>query len=238
MFNVNAVMLAGRLGADAEIKTLTNGKVASLSLAVDHNFKDRAGKWHTETSWFRVVTFQPWLIDNVLAPQAGKGRQIFVHGALRARSWEQNGKKQNTVEIEVDHTGGITPITDDTAPMNVVMLAGRLGAHADIKTLPGNAGGKVASFNLAADRSFKDRTGEWRNETDWLRVVTFQPSLIDKVLAKQATKGRLVFIQGALRSREWEQGGEKRTTVEIEVDGAGSITPVVEDKVSKEERHG
>lgn len=238
MFTQNTVMLAGRLGADAEIRTLSNSKVASFSMAVDHNFKDRVGKWHTETSWFRVVTFQSWLIDNYLTTQAIKGRLMFVQGALRSRSWEQNGKKQHSVEIEVDHTGGIMPISNDTTPMNTVMLAGRLGAHADIKTLPGNAGGKVASFNLAADRSFKDGKGEWRSETDWLRVVTFQPSLIDKVLAKQATKGRLVLVQGALRSREWEQDGEKRTGIEIEVDASGSITPVVEDKVNKEEKHG
>lgn len=231
MFSLNTVMLSGRLGADADIKPLASGgKVASLSLAVDSNFKDRSGKWHTETSWFRVVTFLPWLIDSVVASEAMKGRQIFVHGALRSRSWEQDGQKRHTVEIEVDPTGGIVPVTKDSAPMNVVMLAGRLGGHAEIKTLPGNGGGKVASFSLAAERSFKDRSGEWRSETDWLRVVTFQPSLIDKVLAKQATKGRLVLVQGALRSREWDQGGEKRTTVEVEVDGSGSITPVVEDK--------
>lgn len=233
MFNQNSAMLTGRLGADAEIKTLTgNRKVATLSIAVDHHFKNRAGKFQTVTHWFRVVTYMPWLIDNVLTDQATKGRQFFVHGSLRARSWEQNGQKHHTVEIEVDHTGGLVPITIDTPPMNLVMLAGRLGAHADIKTMPGEAGGKVASFSLAAERSFKTSAGEWRNETDWLRVFTFLPSLIDKVLAKQGTKGRLMLVQGALRSREWDQDGQKRTSVEIEVDSSTGITPVVEDKAA------
>lgn len=114
--------------------------------------------------------------------------------------------------------------------LNNVMLVGRLGADAEIKVLTGDKG-KVASFNLAVDRSYKDRTGKWHTETDWFRVVTFQPSLIDKVLAKQATKGRLVFVQGALRSRSWEQeDGQKRNSVEIEVDGSGGITPVLEAK--------
>lgn len=115
--------------------------------------------------------------------------------------------------------------------VNTVMLAGRLGADADIKTLPGNKG-KVASFNMAVDRSYKDAAGKWHTETDWFRVVTFVPSLIDKVLAKQATKGRLVFVQGALRARSWEQDGQKRTSVEIEVDATGGITPVVEDRAA------
>lgn len=114
--------------------------------------------------------------------------------------------------------------------VNVVTIAGRLGADAEIKTLPGD-NKKIASFDLAVDRNFKDRNGLWRNETEWFRVVTFQPSLIDKVLAKQATKGRLVFVQGTLRARKWEtSGGDKRTSVEIEVDTTGGITPVVEDK--------
>lgn len=232
MFNTNIAMLVGRLGADAEIKQLANGKVATLSLAVDHNFKNRAGKWQTQTSWFRIVTYMPWLIDNVLATEAMKGRPMYVHGSLRARSWEQDGKKHSTVEIEVDNTGGIVPVAADNPPQNLVMLSGRLGAHADIKTLPGQDGGKVASFSLAAERSFKGGDGQWRNVTDWLRVVTFQPSLIDKVLAKQATKGRLVAVQGSLRSREWAdpQDGEIRTSIEIEVDGSGGIFPVLEDK--------
>lgn len=231
MFTQNCVMLTGRLGADAEIKPLGNGKVASLSLAVDHNFKTRAGKWQTETSWFRVVTYWPWLIDTVLAKEAIKGRAFFIQGALRSRSWDKDGKTYSTVEIEVDASGGIAPLGADSPAVNLVMLAGRLGGHAEIKTLPGANGGKVASFSLAADRSYKDSAGQWQTKTDWLRVVTFQPSLIDKVLAKTATKGRLMLVQGSLRAREWADGdGEIRHSVETEVDGTGAITPVLEDK--------
>jgi len=114
--------------------------------------------------------------------------------------------------------------------VNVVTIAGRLGADAEIKTLPGDTK-KVASFSLAVDRNFKDRNGLWRNETDWFRVVTFQPLLIDNILANQATKGRLVFVQGSLRSRNWKTGdGDERTAFEIEVGPDGGITPVLEDK--------
>ncbi len=114
--------------------------------------------------------------------------------------------------------------------VNVVTIAGRLGADAEIKTLPGDSR-KIASFSLAVDRNYQDRNGLWRNETDWFRVVTFQPALIDKVLAQQATKGRLVFVQGSLRSRNWKTGdGDERTAFEIEVGPDGGITPVLEDK--------
>lgn len=231
MFELNTAIVSGRLGADAEIRQLTSSRAGSFSIAVDHNFKNRAGKWQTATSWFRVVTYNPWLIDNILANEATKGRLMFVQGALRARSWEKGGKNYSTVEIEVDGAGGIVPITAESTPLNRILLAGRLGGHADIKTLPGQEGGKVASFSLAADRSFKNTDGTWKKATDWIRVVTFQPSLIDKVLAKQATKGRLMQVQGALRSHEWADGdGEIRTSIEVEVDTSGGITPVIEDR--------
>ncbi len=114
--------------------------------------------------------------------------------------------------------------------VNTVMLSGRLGADAEIKTLPGDSR-KIATFSLAVDRNYQDRVGLWHNETEWFRVVTFQPSLIDKVLAEKATKGRLMFVQGTLRARNWESdAGEKRMAYEIEVDSSGGITPVVEDR--------
>lgn len=231
MFNRNSVAISGRLGADAEIKSLSNGKVATFNLAYDHHFKNNAGKWQTSTHWFRVVTYLPWLIDNMVVNEATKGRPMFVLGSLRSRSWEQDGKKYGTVEIEVDGTGGIVPVPADSPPINQVHLVGRLGADASIKTMPGQGGGKVASFNLAADRSYKDAAGQWKTVTDWLRIYTFQPSLIDKVLSKTATKGRLVLVQGGLRSREWtDDDGEVRTAIEIEVDSSSGIVPVLEDK--------
>ncbi len=234
MWNQNSVTLAGRLGADAEIKTLGNDrKVATFSLAVDQTFKDRGGKWRTITNWFRIVTYQTWLIDKVIAKEAIKGRQFFVLGSLRTRSWEQDGKKQHLVEVEVDHTGGITPLAGDIGPINSVMLAGRLGANADIKTTPGDDGGKMASFSVAVERSFKTASG-WKTETDWLRIVTFQSGLIDKVIAKLAVKGGLALVQGALRSRSYEQDGQQKTSVEIEVDGTGGIILVPEAKPAKD----
>ncbi len=113
--------------------------------------------------------------------------------------------------------------------LNTVMLCGRLGADAEIKTLPGDRG-KVASFNLAVDTTFKDRTGKYHTDTDWFRVVTFLPGLIDKIVAKEGVKGRLMYVQGRLRARSYEQDGQKRTAYEVEVDPTGGLTPIVEDK--------
>ncbi len=232
MFALNVAILAGRLGGDAEIKPLADGRrVAIANLAIDQNVKGPSGKWRTDTHWCRVVTFVPHFVA-LLEAEGKKGRPVLVQGALRARSWDQDGERRHMLELEVDGNGGVAVLTD---PMNVnqVRLVGRLGGNAEIKTLPGNGGSKIATLSVAVGRGYKDANGEW--PSDWIRVVTFQPSLIDKTLAKQATKGRLVVIDGAFRAREWEdkETGEVKTSYEVEVETSAGVVPVLELKREK-----
>ena len=119
------------------------------------------------------------------------------------------------------------PLTD-TMNINSVMLTGRLGDNATIKTLPGKGGSKVASMSIAVTRGYQAPDGTW--PADWFKVTTMQPSLIDKTLAKQATKGRLVVVVGAFRAREWadKETGEVHTSYEIEVESSTGIVPVPE----------
>lgn len=58
--SVNKVFLNGRLGNDAEIRTIQSGRVASITVATDEGWKDReSGAWNERTEWHRVVSFQP-----------------------------------------------------------------------------------------------------------------------------------------------------------------------------------
>ncbi len=232
MFDLNSIIIAGRLGGDAEIKLLSGGRrVATINVAIDRNVKGPFGKWRTETHWCRVVTFVPHVVD--LIEEVGKkGAPFFVQGALRARSWEQDGETRHMLEIEVDGNGGVMPLAEPMI-VNAVRLVGRLGGNADIKTLPGNGGSKIATMSVAVGRGYKDAEGNW--PSDWIRIVTFQPSLIDKTLAKQATKGRLVMIDGGFRTREWTDPatGEIKTFYEVEVENSAGIVPVLERKKEK-----
>lgn len=232
MFTENSIWLGGRLGGDAEIRELENGRrVAMIRLAVDRNIKMPSGKWQTDTHWFRVVTYVPYLVD-VLATEGKKGRPFFVHGALRAREWEQNGERHFLVEVEVDGNGGVMPLTEPLS-LNRVRLVGRLGDKASIQTFPGEKARKLATMSVAVGRGYQDANGGW--PVDWLRVVTFQPSLIDKTLAKQALKGRLVAVEGEFRAREWDdkETGEVKTSFEVEVETSNGVVPVLERKMEK-----
>ena len=106
--------------------------------------------------------------------------------------------------------------------LNRVDLIGNLGADPEFRSLPG--GGEVANFSIATSERFKDRqNGEYRQQTEWHRIVVFQDGLV-AMLRKHAAKGRQAHITGKLRTRKWQdRDGNDRFTTEIVVGPRGSI---------------
>ena len=96
--------------------------------------------------------------------------------------------------------------------VNKVILIGRLGRDPELKYTP--SGAPVAKFSLATDESFKDRTGEKQNRTEWHNIVAWNK--LAEICGEYLTKGKLVYIEGSIRSRQWQdQAGNKRTSYEI-----------------------
>src|SRR5208283_5936373 len=96
--------------------------------------------------------------------------------------------------------------------VNKVILVGRLGRDPELKYTPGGA--PVAKFSLATDESFKDKTGEKQNRTEWHNIVAWNK--LAEICGEYLTKGKLVYIEGSIRSRQWEdQAGNKRTGYDI-----------------------
>ena len=91
--------------------------------------------------------------------------------------------------------------------LNRAEVIGRLGADVAVNHLV--SGGRVANLSIATDESYIDRngSGERIDKTEWHRVVTFQPGLVD-MLEKHATRGRLVYVAGKLQTRRWRKDGE------------------------------
>ena len=97
--------------------------------------------------------------------------------------------------------------------LNRAELIGRLGADATINNLPN--GGRVANISIATDEGYVDKsTGERVQRTEWHRIVTFQPGLVD-MLERHARKGRLVYVAGKLQTRQWTKDGQNRYSTEI-----------------------
>ena len=99
--------------------------------------------------------------------------------------------------------------------LNRVELIGRLGADVTVNHLV--SGGRVANMSIATDEGYIDRnSGNRVDKTEWHRVVTFQPGLID-MLEKHARKGRLVYIDGKLQTRHWSKPGEDSDRYSTEI---------------------
>ena len=97
--------------------------------------------------------------------------------------------------------------------LNKVTLIGRLGA--DPETRHFTNGGQVVSLSIATSETWKDRSGVRQERTEWHRVSIFTEGLGD-VVAQHARKGALVYIEGKLETRKWQdREGNDRTSTEI-----------------------
>ncbi len=97
--------------------------------------------------------------------------------------------------------------------INKVILIGRLGADPEIRYTP--SGAEVATFNIATSENWTNKNGEKEERTEWHRIVAWRN--LAKICGEYLNKGRLVYIEGRLRTRSWEdKNGNKRTTTEIE----------------------
>ncbi len=109
--------------------------------------------------------------------------------------------------------------------LNRVFLIGNLTRDPEMKYTP--SGTSVVSFGLAVNRVFKAQTGEKKEETCFVRVVTFgkQAESCNQYLAK----GRLVFIEGRLQYRNWEYEGKKYNALDVIADRVQFLTRAKED---------
>jgi len=96
--------------------------------------------------------------------------------------------------------------------INKVILVGHLGKNPEIRTFEN--GSKKASFPLATSESYKDKDGTRKEQTEWHNIVCWR-NLAD-IAEQYLTKGKLIYLEGRLRTRNWEENGTKRYITEIE----------------------
>lgn len=98
--------------------------------------------------------------------------------------------------------------------LNRVMLIGRLGKDPELQYT--QSGQPVCSMSLATDESYKDKDGNKVDKTEWHRLQAWGKTA--ELMAKSLKKGSLIYVDGKLQTRSWEdQQGQKRYTTEIVV---------------------
>jgi len=96
--------------------------------------------------------------------------------------------------------------------VNKVILVGRLGRDPETRFTGG--GQAVANFSVATDETYKDRNGERQKRTEWHKIVVWGKQA--EIAQQYLKKGSLIFIEGRIQSREWQdKEGQKRTSFEI-----------------------
>lgn len=99
------------------------------------------------------------------------------------------------------------------ASLNRITLIGNLTKDPETRFTPNGA--QVLSFDLAVNHRYKDQSGNFQEETLFIRVNVWGKQA--EVCSQVLSKGKSVFVEGRLRSRSWEtQDGQKRTTMEVQ----------------------
>jgi single-strand DNA-binding protein len=97
------------------------------------------------------------------------------------------------------------------ASFNKVFLIGNLTRDPEIRYT--SSGTPIVSFGMAVNRVFTDQSGEKKKETCFVKIVTFGKRA--ETCNQYLTKGKLVFIEGRLRYRNWESGGQKFNALDV-----------------------
>ncbi len=98
------------------------------------------------------------------------------------------------------------------AGVNKVILVGHLGKDPEVRAL--DNGAKVARFSVATTESYKDRnTGERVDNTEWHNVTLWRG--LAEVAENYLKKGSLVYIEGKLQTRSYEQDGITKYSTEV-----------------------
>ena len=113
--------------------------------------------------------------------------------------------------------------------LNKVTLIGNLGKDPETHT---SQSGKISTkFSLATTESWKDKqTGEWKNKTEWHRVVIWNEGLA-KMASNALHKGSKVYVEGQLQTRKWtDNSGLEKYSTEIVLPTFGGVVVILDAK--------
>jgi len=98
------------------------------------------------------------------------------------------------------------------ASLNKVLLIGNLTKDPELRYTPN--GTAVTNLRIAVNRKFKDRTGDLKEDTCFIKIKAWDKQA--EICNQYLQKGRAVFVEGILQSRSWETGdGQKRSTIDV-----------------------
>ena len=98
--------------------------------------------------------------------------------------------------------------------LNRCEFIGRLGADAEVRYT--TAGKAVASFSIACGSSWKDKSGEKQESTEWINCTAFDK--LAEIIAEYLRKGSQVYVSGRLKTDKYEKDGQTRYSTKVVID--------------------
>lgn len=99
--------------------------------------------------------------------------------------------------------------------VNKVILVATVGKDPEVKYMP--SGGAVVNLTAATNESWKDKqTGEKKERTEWHRLTFY--NRLAEIVGEYVRKGSQIYVEGRLRTRDYEKEGQKHYVTEIMVD--------------------
>ena len=98
--------------------------------------------------------------------------------------------------------------------LNRVLLMGNLTRDPELRYTP--AGTPVGNLRLAINSTYKDKTGQRKDEVCYVTIVVWNKQA--ELCQQYLKKGRAVLVEGRLIYRSWEQEGKTRSTLEVRAD--------------------
>ncbi len=105
--------------------------------------------------------------------------------------------------------------------VNKVILVGHLGK--DPETRHFDNGGVVAKFSLATTETFKDRNGNRTEQTEWHNIEVWGD--LAKIAEQYLRKGKLVYVEGSIKTDSWEDNGVKKYATKIRATNFSMLGP-------------
>ena len=119
------------------------------------------------------------------------------------------------------------------ASLNRATIIGNLGKDPEVRNT--QSGGKIVNLTIAASERWKDKaSGEYKERTEWLKVVVFNPNLAE-IAEKYLRKGSRVFVEGSIQTRKWtDQSGQDKYSTEVVLQQFGGNLILLDGKARDE----
>ena len=232
MYALNRAQLIGHLTQAPEIRQTPNGQmVGDLNIVTKQTFINAAGQPQTAISYTNVVVWRG--LAEICDKYLKKGSQLFISGRIQTDDWEdQEGQKRYKTRVVADEMILLDPRTPHPpltegsnvgGGLNQAEIIGNVTRDPEFRQTPN--GESVCSFGVATNFSWKDRSGQDQEKTEFHNVVAWGNNA--KSLSENIKKGRKIYISGRLQTRSWETpDGKKRWTTEIITDKALALGTV------------